>query len=335
MDPGILIPVSGYGGIERLIDLYAQEYKRQGHQVELLITAGSKVDGCLVHPFGKPGFPPKKADALLAIPKAWKFLLSNHERFDLIHSFGRLAYLIPVLNRSVKKMMTYQREITARNINYINRLPHKNLFFTGCSADLLSRGQLSGNWSAIHNGIDFSVYTGTINLSDKALLIFLGRIERIKGCHTAIAVAKATGSKLVIAGNISSLPEEIAYFEETIKPQIDGKQIKYIGQVNDVQKNEWLGKSKALLMPIEWNEPFGIVMIEAMACGTPVIAFTLGSVAEVVEEGVTGFKVTNENEMIAAVKHLETFDRAACRLRAAERFDVKIIAKQYLDFVSA
>ncbi len=333
MDPGILIPVTGYGGIERLIDLYAKEYIRQGHEVELFITSGSKVDGCIVHNFGKPGFPPKKQDALLAIPTAWKFLLKNHKRFDLIHSFGRLAYLIPVLNKPVKKIMTYQREITARNIEYITKLPNKNLFFTGCSANLLSRARLPGNWKAVHNGIDFSVYDCTSDLPANAPLIFLGRIERIKGCHTAIAVAKATGHDLIIAGNVSSLPEEIDYFENEIKPLIDGRQIKYIGQVNDAQKNEWLGKSKALLMPIEWNEPFGIVMIEAMACGTPVIAYTKGSVEEVVDEGVTGFKVNDENEMIHAIQSLENFDRDACRSKAAEIFDVSVIIKEYLHFV--
>ena len=120
------------------------------------------------------------------------------------------------------------------------------------------------------------------------------------------------------------------YFNEEIQPHIDGVQIKYIGQVNDQQKNEWLGKSKALLMPIEWNEPFGIVMIEAMACGTPVIAFNRGSVNEVVDENITGFKVNNKIEMIAAVNKIDKINRADCRKKAEERFDVKVIAQQYL-----
>ena len=334
MDPGILIPVTGYGGHERLVEMFAKEYLALGHKVELLVTTGSYIYGCKVYDLGKAGFPPEKKDSRKAIFTAWKFLYKNGRSYDLIHNFGRLLYLLPVWNQAVRKVMTYGREITGSNVNKLLKLPHKKIVFTGCSSSLISRSGARGVWKTVYNAIEFSKYNLREKLVDDAPLIFLGRIERIKGCHTAITVAKATGSQLVIAGNVSSLPEEVKYFEEEIKPQIDGKQIMYIGQVNDVQKNEWLGKSKALLMPIEWNEPFGIVMIEAMACGTPVIAFTLGSVAEVVEEGVTGFKVTNENEMIAAIKHLETFDRAACRLRAAERFDVKIIAKQYLDFVS-
>ena len=113
-------------------------------------------------------------------------------------------------------------------------------------------------------------------------------------------------------------------------PHIDGEQIIYIGQVNDTQKNEWLGISKALLMPIEWNEPFGIVMIEAMACGTPVIAFNMGSVNEVIDENITGFKVSDIQEMQNAINKIHLIDRDGCRKKSSERFDVAIIAKKYL-----
>ena len=161
-------------------------------------------------------------------------------------------------------------------------------------------------------------------------MIFLGRIEKIKGCHTAIEVAKATNNKLIIAGNISKLPEEIDYYEEEIKPKIDGKQIMFVGEVNDVQKNEWLGKAKALLMPIEWNEPFGIVMIEAMACGTPVLGFNRGAIPEVIDHGVNGFISENKEEMMKHVQQCETIDRSAVRRIAEERFSVEKIGSEYL-----
>jgi glycosyltransferase involved in cell wall biosynthesis len=330
MDPGIKIPVVGYGGIERIIDLLAQEYLRLGHEVHLLITTGSAIKGCTVHDFGKEGFPPSKKDARKAIPTAWKFLWEHRKEFDLIQNFGRLIYLLPVLNFSVKKIMTYQREITAGNAAKILKLPHKNLVFTGCSRDLIERAAPKGNWYPVYNAVNFSDYTLTDNIDDSSPLIFLGRIERIKGCHTAIEVAKATGNRLIIAGNISSLPEEKMYFEQEIQPHIDGEQIQYIGTVNDEQKNEYLGQSKALLMPIEWNEPFGIVMIEAMACGTPVIGFNCGSVNEVVDEGVTGYKVNSKQEMIGAIGKLSAVNRRVSREHAAKRFDISIIAKQYL-----
>ena len=330
MDPGILIPVTGYGGHERLVEMFALEYKRLGHEVHLLITNGSFVSGCTVHGLGKEGFPPVKKDANKAIITAWKFLWKRRKTFDLIHNFGRLMYLLPVLNYNVKKIMTYGREITAGNINKLLQLPHKNIVFTGCSTNLISRSAAHGNWQTIYNSIDFSKYVLTENLSEDAPLMFLGRIEKIKGCHTAITIAKKTGNKLIIAGNISPLAEEQMYFNEQIKPQIDGDQIMYIGQVNDAQKNEWLGKSKALLMPIEWDEPFGIVMIEAMACGTPVIALNKGSVNEVVDENITGYKVDNINEMIKAINKISLIDRTGCKSFAKDRFDVKVIAQQYL-----
>ena len=330
MDPGIMIPVTGYGGHERLVEMFAKEYTRMGHDVHLLVTTGSSVQGCTVHGFGKEGFPPKRSDARRAMPKAWKFLWKNRNHFDLVHNFGRLAYLVPILNHPVKKIMTYGREITGSNINRLLKFPHQNLVFTGCSKSLISRSGVNGNWQTVYNAINFRRYSCETGIAENAPLIFLGRIEKIKGCHTAIAVAKSTNNVLIIAGNISPLNEERIYFEKEIKPHIDGKQIIYVGQVNDEQKNHWLGKSKALLMPIEWNEPFGIVMIEAMACGTPVIAFKQGSVQEVVDEGITGIIVENETGMAKAVKQIHTINRLECKTHAEKRFNVSVIAQQYL-----
>jgi glycosyltransferase involved in cell wall biosynthesis len=227
--------------------------------------------------------------------------------------------------------MCYQREITRKNIEIFNFLPNRDMMFSGCSADLVERAAAPGKWVAIHNGADFEQFTSNSHVPDDAPLIFLGRVERIKGCHTAIEVARQTGRRLIIAGNISQLPEERLYYEAEIKPNIDGSQIIYVGEVDDRQKNEWLGKSKALLMPIEWDEPFGIVMIEAMACGTPVIGFKRGSVPEVVEEGVTGFIINDKKEMVEAVKKIGNIDRGSCRRIAEARFDIKHIAFQYLN----
>jgi glycosyltransferase involved in cell wall biosynthesis len=329
MDPGILVPPNGYGGIERIVAMLAKEYKRKGHEVHLLVTEGSYVEGCVMHRFGKEGFPPRKTDALKALLAAWKFLWKHRNRFDLIHSFGRLAYLLPILNHRVKKIMSYQREISVRNIKWINKLPNENMHFTGCSEDLVSRGGVAGHWQAIHNAAEFNFYTLRETLPADAPLFFLGRIEKIKGCHTAIKVAKATNNKLVIAGNISTLPEEIEYFEREIKPFIDGTQIIFVGEVNDDQKNTLLGQANALLMPIEWNEPFGIVMVEAMACGTPVIGFAHGSVKEVIDESITGYKVQTFEEMCRAVLNNQ-IERLLCRNKARLRFDISVIADQYL-----
>jgi glycosyltransferase involved in cell wall biosynthesis len=330
MDPGIPVPPIGYGGHERLVYMFAKHYKEFGHEVDLLVSPGSEVEGCLVYTFGKEGFPPKKEDARRAVFEAWQFLWKHRSRYSLIHNFGRLAYLLPILNTSTCKIMTYGREITKRNISYINKLPNRNMVFTGCSKSLVSRGGIAGNWYTVYNAIEFKKYTLRTDVGFNAPLVFLGRLERVKGCHTAIKVAKLTGSKLIIAGNTSHLSDEQQYFKNEIEPFIDGDQIKYIGQVDDYQKNKILGEAKALLFPIEWEEPFGMVMIEAMACGTPVIGFNRGSVSEVITEEITGKIVSNEDEMIKAVEMIKYVDRKKCRVLAESQFDVAVIAYNYL-----
>ena len=140
---------------------------------------------------------------------------------------------------------------------------------------------------------------------------------------------------MILAGNIPDTADNFTYYKTEIEPQIDNKQIIYTGPLNDVQKNEYLGQAKALLFPIEWDEPFGMVMIEAMACGTPVIAFKKGSVPEVVENGTTGFIVNNAAEMGQKVSEVSNIDRGLCRSTAGGRFDVKVIARQYLSLFDA
>jgi glycosyltransferase involved in cell wall biosynthesis len=310
--------------------MFAREYARLGNEVHLLVTNGSSVEGCTVHGYGKEGFPPKKMDALLAILRAWWFLWKNRDNFHLIHNFGRLAYLLPILNHPIRKIMTYGREISSKNIFQINKFKNQNLIFTGCSNNLISRSNLAGRWETVYNAIDFTKFTLVENIKEDAPLMFLGRIEKVKGCHTAIRVALETGNKLLIGGNISPLEDERKYFENDIKPYIDGKQIVFLGPMNDEEKNVYLGQSKALLFPIEWDEPFGMVMLEAMACGTPVIAFNRGSVSEVIQDGITGFRVDSYFEFSKCILRISSLNRHNCREYALTRFDVRCVANKYL-----
>ena len=330
MDPGILVPPKGYGGIERIVDIIARAYHKKGHSVDLLVTKGSKVEGCRIFGYGEEAFPQSKFQQIKGTFYVWNFLRKNGSSYDLIHNFGRLAYLFPVLNNSARKIQTYQREINPSNIIKVNQFRNKHLHFTGCSADLISRTARVGHWTAVHNCVEFDFYELTETVDEDAAFIFLGRLERVKGLHTAIKAVKETGQKLIIAGNKSPLAEEMEYFTNEIEPHIDGKQIRYIGTVNDTQKNEWLGKSKAMLFPIEWNEPFGIVMPEAMACGTPVIAYEYGSVGEVIDDGITGYKTHSFSEFCEAIRRINAIDRRACRERAMQRFDAPHIADVYL-----
>jgi glycosyltransferase involved in cell wall biosynthesis len=329
MDPGIPVPPIQYGGHERLVYLFAEEYGRLGHEVTLLAGPGSKCSGEVVT-FGINDLKRKKFQRYKEALFVMKYLQQNAKKFDLIHNFGRLIYLFPILNQKVKKIMTYGRPVSAKGIRIINQLPNKNLAFTACSDYCVSTGNVAGKWITVYNAIDFSKYCLREIVGADAPLMFLGRLDEIKGVHTAIEVAKATHSKLWIGGNIPDTPDNYAYYKRAVEPQIDNEQIIYLGALNDEQKNDFLGKSKALLFPIEWDEPFGMVMIEAMACGTPVIAFKRGSVPEVINDE-TGIIVNTAAEMIDAVKSIDQIDRAACRRIATARFDISIIANEYLN----
>jgi glycosyltransferase involved in cell wall biosynthesis len=248
-----------------------------------------------------------------------------------VHNFGRLLYLLPILNAPVKKIMSYGRRIAPSGIKLINRLPNKNLIFTACSKYCADSGNVAGEWRIVYNALDFSNYDVTPAVDENAPLIFLSRLDIIKGPHIAISVALKTGNKLIIAGNEPSTPDNIAYYKEFVLPFIDQKQIVYVGAVNDEQKNDLLGKSKAMLFPLSGTEAFGLVMIEAMACGTPVIAFNHAAAPEVVDEGLSGFIVNNEEEMANSLDKIHLIDRVKCRRIAEERFNAATIAKQYLN----
>jgi glycosyltransferase involved in cell wall biosynthesis len=329
MDPGIPVPPLKYGGIERIVALLADEYSRLGHQVTLLAGPGSCCKGETIS-FGINCLQRSNWQKAKELKFVWKYLLKYKAKFDLVHNFGRLLYLLPIINRKTSKIMSYQRPVTKSNIRIINSVPNKNLIFTACSDSCRSTGQVSGTWHTIYNTVDFAKYDLAESVESDAALIFLGRLEQIKGVHTAIEVAKASNKILWIAGNIPERHIDAAYYKSHIKPEIDNDQVRYLGELDDSQKNYYLRKAAALLFPIDWEEPFGIVMIEAMACGTPVIAFARGAVREVINEHETGFVVQNFEQMLKKVDRINTIDRRQCRLKAQKRFDINVIAKEYL-----
>ena len=179
----------------------------------------------------------------------------------------------------------------------------------------------------IHHGVDPSCYT--LGTGKREHLVFLGRIAPVKGTHTAIEVAKRTGIPLKIAGEIQ--PMFKGYFESKVKPHIDGKLIEYVGEADLKMKNELLGSSLGLLFPIEWDEPFGLVMIEAMACGAPVFAFPGGSVAEVVRDGVSGYVCQSLDDMVKRAKQANEFDAAKVQAYGLGEFSLDRMVQAYAD----
>ena len=298
----------------------------RGHEVTLWAAPGSRIPGELV-PYGVPphiGMTRRIRELVQVASPLWR----RRGEFDIVHSFGRLAALLPILPLAIPKVQSYQRQITPRSVRWGARLAGSSLLFTACSTAVRRDVSHMGRWATVYNGAPASRYSFVGTVADAAPLVFLGRVERIKGPHTAIAVARASGRRLVIAGNV---PEEHrGFFGNEIAPHVDGDRVRYVGPVNDEAKNELLGGAAALLMPVEWDEPFGIVMAEALACGTPVIGLRRGAVPEVVEEGVTGFVCDTGEEMAVAVGRLAAIERRACRDRFERLFSDHAIVEAYL-----
>lgn len=330
VDPYIPVPPATYGGFERVVAGLVDALGTRGHTITLFAHPHSRTAAMHV-PYGVPphvGWRARSAELWQLGSALWL----RRRQFDVIHSFGRLAALVPVLvDRSIPKIQSYGREIAWTGIARAVRLAGDSLTFTACSEAMWKgrAGDRHGRWSTVYNGVDLNLYTPVEHVAHDAPLVFLGRLERIKGVHHAIDIARRARRRLVIAGNRVDASEARAYFHREIEPHLDGREIVYVGAVDDAAKNRLLGTAAALLMPIEWDEPFGIVMVEAMACGTPVIGFRRGSVPEVIEEGVTGAIVTNVDQAVQALPRVLALDRAAVRRRCAARFAYPLIADAY------
>jgi glycosyltransferase involved in cell wall biosynthesis len=304
----------------------------RGHDVTLLAHPASRTAARLI-PYGHPPHfgPIIRAQELL---QAGRVLWRLRNDVDVVHSFGRLAAMLPILPfRQLPKVHSYQRDIPWKSVGRAARMAGPSLVFTGCSESVYRERPPapaeSGEWRTIPNSVDPSLYTATVSVPADAPLVFLGRLDPIKGAHHAIAIARAAGRRLIIAGNRVTTGPDAGYFDAQIAPHIDGVHVDYVGPVNDTQKNTLLGGAAAFLMPIEWEEPFGIVMAEALACGTPVIGFARGSVPDIVREGVNGFSCRTVEEAAAAVQRIGRIDRAAVRADCEARYSGAVVADTY------
>jgi glycosyltransferase involved in cell wall biosynthesis len=323
-DPEIPVPPVQYGGIERIIDMLAKGLVERGHQVTLFAHPQSATAGKLI------AWPGSASQSMIDTARNAQ-TLRHHVRnggFDVVHSFSRIAYLTPLLLWPIPKLMTYQRQINRRSVQLGQTLSRGTLWYSAISRAMMKEVADIGTWRLVFNGVPLSTYNFRADLPANAPLVFLGRIEEIKGPHLAIEVARRTGIPLIIAGNIQ--PEHQSWYDQHVAPHLDGGHISYIGPVNDAEKNALLGQARALLMPILWDEPFGIVMTEAMACGTPVIGFRRGAVPEVVADGVTGFVTDDVDGMVDAAKRITKIERSACRRHVEQYFSDTAVVDAYL-----
>jgi len=323
-DPELPVPPVHYGGIERIVDMLAHSLVARGHDVTVFANRRSQTAGTLV---AWPGLSSRSAADTTRNALALTSRVAVG-RFDLVHSFSRVAYMAPILPFSIPKLMSYQRAVARRSVRTGEVLSRGTLWFSAISRQMMEGVSDIGTWRLVFNGVPLASYDFRADPGPGAPLVFLGRIEEIKGPHLAIEIARRAALPLIIAGNVPT--EHRAWFESNIAPHIDGERVRYVGPVDDAAKNALLGSARALLMPILWEEPFGIVMAEGMACGTPVLGLARGAVPEVVEDGISGFVADTIDGLVDAVKKIDRIDRAACRARVERLFSDDAVTEGYL-----
>lgn len=329
MDPLIPVPPLHYGGIERVVADLADELGRRGHAVTLWAAPGSRSPGS-VEPFGHPGEWTRWSNARNVATLSARFF-AGAARFDLVHNFGRHAYLAAVLRDPLPKVQTYMRPVDPGSVTRARRLGARRLHYTAVSQAIRDTGLAGGGaWHVVYNGAAAHRYAPRPDVDPKtAPLVLLGRLDRCKGPHTAIALARRLDRPLVLAGTISEVAAEREFFHRELEPEIDGQLVRYVGPVDDAAKAALLADAAALLLPVEWEEPFPVVLPEALMSGTPVIGFRRGGVPEGIDHGRTGFVCDTIDEMADAIARVGEIDRGVCRAEAERRFSEAAVADAY------
>jgi glycosyltransferase involved in cell wall biosynthesis len=320
------VPPPGYGGIELVVGLLTDELVRRGHEVTLFASGDSITLAKLVsvHPRAIRLDPTVKDYSIYEMLQLSK-VYEQADQFDIIHSHTNHSALPYGKLVKTPTIHTLHGAFTPENekiYKHAKDQPYVSI------SDAQREPQLQLNCVAtVYNGIDVNTYKFYAQPEEPQYLAFLGRMSPEKGPHLAIAIAKQAGWHLKMAGKIDAVDKE--YFETQVKPHIDGKQIEYLGEANHEQKNALMGGAVATLFPITWREPFGLVMIESMASGTPVIAMKLGSTQEVITHGETGFLCDNVDECVLAVSKVAELNRSSCRESVCNRFSVTQMTSGY------
>ncbi len=321
------VPPVLYGGTERIVSFLTEELVRRGHRVTLFASGDSHTTADLYSVRDRsvrldPENPDAVAFHMIELVRAFDMA----GEFDIIHShvdylafpFARFSRVPSVHTLHGRldlphwgPMVEYFRDIPLVSISNDQRRPLSHI---------------APRWMAtVYHGLPEDSFRP--GRGEGGYLTFFSRLSRDKRPDLAVEVAKRAGLPLKIAGKVDTTDRE--YFEQEIEPLLDHPLIEYLGEIHDSEKPELLGNAAALIFPIDWPEPFGLVMTEAMACGTPVIARPCGSVPEVVREGVTGFIADTVEEMVEAVKQIDRIDRSRCLMEARQRFSVEAMADGY------
>ncbi|WP_062231030.1 glycosyltransferase family 4 protein [Aureimonas sp. N4] len=325
------VPPINHGGTERIVQELSAALRSLGHEVTLFAPTDSATNGPIIGSLPSlQALETQYGQVPPSIPAVLEAVQMEHLRrhlgsFDIVHCHGEFFHAALLGERRKHSLTTIHWRVDELD---------RQLFFAAfpdLPVAAISAAQESGIPEAnragvVHHGIDGSRYTP--QTAPGRYLAFIGRMTDQKRPDTAIRVAKAAGRSIRLAGTVDV--GNPLYFEREVRPLLS-QSAEYVGPVDDAAKNTLLGGAEALLFPIDWPEPFGLVMIEAMACGTPVIAWKRGSVAEIVEDGVTGFVVESEAEAVDALKRIGTIDRAGVRRRFEERFTSRHMAQRYVE----
>jgi len=327
--PWIQIPPAGYGGIEQVVDLLCRELVQRGHAVTLFAAPGTSSSATV-----RPMLDHPQPDAIgEALYEADHVALAFEEidlagvagtPFNVVHDHSGFTALAMADRVSTPVLHTLHGPFTEATARFYARHGHKAAIVAISRAQLAKAPPEFAVSAVIPNPI--AVADWPLRRHKDDYLLWIGRMTAEKGAHRAIDAARRAGLRLVLAGPIQPGQEE--FFESEVRPKLDGERVRFIGEVGGVRKQELFARASALLMPIRWPEPFGMVMIEALACGTPVIAFPEGAASEIVVHGANGFLVEDEVEMADAITKLEELDPSRCRA-SASRFAANGIAAEY------
>jgi glycosyltransferase involved in cell wall biosynthesis len=334
--PWYPVPPHGYGGIELVVALLARELRSLGHHVTLFASAGSELaEVCAPegygHVLGLPAALPLEGAYLARVLRQMQALPA----IDVIHDHsGPAGVLCTMIAALAPVVHTVHGPVGAAQRTFYREVAD------AVSLVAISRAQrdaaASLPWAGVvHNAVDIEhLRVGTPDRSDP-YVVCLARISPEKAQHQAIEVARRAGIRLVLAGKVDETSETQAYFRDRVAPHVDGTRVVYLPNVFGAEKARLLARATALLAPIDWEEPFGLSIVEAMASGTPVVAARRGSTPELVVEGVTGFLADSVNDMVAALHRVGEIDPLECARLARERFHPSVMTNGYLRLYEA
>ena len=327
--PWIPVPAPGYGGVESVVSSLTEALVRLGHHVTLFCAPGS-VSRANVVTLLEKSHPHEIERSLYEVDHVARAFdaidgSSGRDRFDVVHDHCGFTGLAMANRIDTPLVHTLHGPFTPETAAFYARHGDKGTLVGISLAQVASAPPALGPIASIPNPIDLRGWPLQERKGD--YLLWIGRMTPEKGAHRAIAAARAVDVPLVLAGVIQ--PGQQAFFDREVAPHIDGERVSFVGEVGGSAKWSLFARARGLLMPIRWNEPFGMVMVEALACGTPVIAFPEGAARELVADGKTGFLVRDEREMGEAVGRLVQINPRDCRAWVRQHCDVDVVATAY------